>query len=55
MILKMYKKELLFSMWNSAQCYLAGWLGVWGRMYTGMCMAESLPCSPETITTLSIG
>ena len=22
---------------------------VWGRMDTGICMAESLPCSPETI------
>ena len=28
---------------------------VWGRMDTGICMAESLPCSPETITTLLIG
>ena len=26
--------------------------GVWGRMDTCMCMAESLCCSPETITTL---
>ena len=29
--------------------------GVWGRMYTFMCMAESLFCLPETITTLLIG
>ena len=28
--------------------------GVWGRMDTCMCMAESLCCSPETITTLLI-
>ena len=28
--------------------------GVWGRMDTYMCMAESLRCSPETITTLLI-
>ena len=28
--------------------------GVWGRMETCICMAESLPCSPETITTLLI-
>ena len=28
--------------------------GVWGRMYTRICMAESLHCSPETITTLLI-
>ena len=29
--------------------------GVWGRMDTRICMAESLPCSPETVTTLLIG
>ena len=29
--------------------------GVWGRMDTRICMAESLHCSPETITTLLIG
>ena len=29
--------------------------GVWGRMNTCICMAESLCCSPETITTLLIG
>ena len=28
--------------------------GVWGRMDTCICMAESLRCSPETITTLLI-
>ena len=28
--------------------------GVWGRMDTCICMAESLCCSPETITTLLI-
>ena len=28
--------------------------GVWGRMDTRICMAESLCCSPETITTLLI-
>ena len=26
--------------------------GVWGRMNTCICMAESLCCPPETITTL---
>ena len=26
--------------------------GVWGRMDTCVCMAESLWCPPETITTL---
>ena len=29
--------------------------GVWGRMDTGICMAEFLPCSLETITTVLIG
>ena len=29
--------------------------GVWGRMDTCICMAESLCCSPEIITTLLIG
>ena len=29
--------------------------GVWGRMDTGICVAESLHCPPETITTLLIG
>ena len=29
--------------------------GVWGRMDTCICMAESLHCSPEAITTLLIG
>ena len=28
---------------------------VWGRMDTCICMAQSLHCSPETITTLFIG
>ena len=28
--------------------------GAWGRMNTCICMAESLHCSPETITTLLI-
>ena len=28
---------------------------VWGRMDTCICMAESLCCSPKTITTLLIG
>ena len=28
--------------------------GVWGRMDTCICMAESLCCPPETITTLFI-
>ena len=31
-----------------------GWEGLWGRTDTCICMAESLHCSPETITTLFI-
>ena len=30
-------------------------MGVWERMHTCICMAESLRCSPQTITTLFIG
>jgi len=29
--------------------------GVWGRMDTCICVAESLPCLPETTTILLIG
>ena len=29
--------------------------GVWGRMDSCTCIAESLPCSPEMITTVLIG
>ena len=29
--------------------------GVWGRMDTCICMAESLHCSPKTNTTLLMG
>ena len=32
-----------------------GWEGSLGRMDTCICMAESLCCPPETITTLLIG
>ena len=50
-------KDLLYSSGNSAQGYVAAWTGgqVSGRMDTCICMAESLHCSPETITTLLIG
>ena len=48
--------DLLYSTWNSAQSYVAEWMGgeLGGRMDTCICMAESLHCSPETITTLSV-
>ena len=37
--------------------YVAAWMGgeFVGRMDTCICMAESLCCPPETITTLLIG
>ena len=40
-------KVLLYSTWNSAQCYVAGWMGVefggeWIHVYPCICMAESL-------------
>ena len=61
-------KDLLYSTWNSAQSYVAAWAGEeFGRefstgksrgqrsiMGSSICMAESLHCSPETITTLLI-
>ena len=46
----------MYSAWNSAQ-WLHGNLdgrGVWGRMETDVCMAESPHCSPETVTTLFV-
>ena len=47
----------LSSTGNSTQCYVAAWMGgaFGGRMHSGICVAESLCCPPETITTLSIG
>ena len=44
-------KDLLGNTGNSAQClWKPGWKGVWVRMDTCICMAESLCCSSETIT-----
>ena len=51
-------RDLLYITWNSAQCYVAAWMdgrGVRRRMDTCMCMAKSLCCSLETMTTLLIG
>ena len=47
-------KVLLYSMWNSAQYYVAVWLG---GEFGGecICMAESVYSSPETIPTVLIG
>ena len=49
-------KNLLYGTGKCDQRYVAAWMGggVWGRMDTCICMAESLRCSPETITTLLI-
>ena len=49
-------KDLLYSTWNSAQCYVAAWMGreFGGKMDTCICMAESLYCLPEMISTLFI-
>ena len=50
-------KFLPYSTGNSGQWYVAAWMGgeFGGRMDTCICMAESLCCLPETITTLLIG
>ena len=46
-------KDLLYSTWNSTQlCGSLGGRGVWGRMDTCTCMAESLKAPPESVTTL---
>ena len=49
-------KDLLYSTWNSAQCYVPMWMG---GEFEGECIhvyptAKSLHCSPESITTLLI-
>ena len=48
-------KDLLYSTGNSAQYYVAAWIGgeFRGRMDTGIWMTESLCCPHETITTLT--
>ena len=53
----MTNKDLLYSTWNSAQCYVVAWMGggLGKNEYMYICMAESLPYLPETTTTLLIG
>ena len=49
-------KDLLYSTWNSAQYYVVAWMaGEFGGERIYICVAESLHCSPETVTTLLIG
>ena len=49
-------KDLLYSIGNSAPCYVAAWMGgeFGGEWIPGYMMAESLHCPPETITILLI-
>ena len=49
-------KDLLYSTWDSAQCYVAAWMGGGSgeNGYMHIYMAESLQGSPETSTTLLI-
>ena len=48
-------KDLLYSSGDPAQCHVAAWMGgeFGGEWPHVICMAESLCCPPETITTLS--
>ena len=49
-------KDLLYSKGNSAQCYVAAWMGggVGGEMDACIFMVESFCSAPETVTTLLI-
>ena len=52
------KKVLLYRRreLHSVLCGSLDGRGIWGGrgMDTGICMAESLPCPPETVTTLLV-
>ena len=50
-------KGLPHSTWNSARCYVAGWMEgkFGGRVDTWVCLAGSPRCPPETVTTLFVG
>ena len=45
---------LRYSTGDSAQRYVAAWMGA-GVGWIYICVAESIRCSPESITTLLIG
>ena len=49
-----YEATIIKAIWYSVLCGSLDGRGVWGRMDTCICMAESLRCSPETITALFI-
>ena len=46
----------MYSIWNSAQCYVPSWMeaGFGEEWIYVLCVAESLHCLPETMTTLVI-
>ena len=45
-------KDLLYSTWNSSQCYVPAWMGEgFGGGWKRVCMAEPLCYSPETTKT----
>ena len=50
LLLKLKRGTFLLVQW--LRIHLTDWMVgvVWGRMDTCICMAESLHCSPETIT-----
>ena len=49
-------KALLYSTWNSIQCYCQpGWERSGGRMDAHICMTAILRSLPETTITLLIG
>ena len=51
------KVMLRYSTRNSAQCYVAAWVGVGlgGEWIHVVCVAKHLCCAPETITALLVG
>ena len=49
-------KDLLYSPCNSAQCYVAAWMGGnLGKIDACICIAQLLCCLPETVQTFLLG
>ena len=50
-LIRVTNKDLLYSTGNSAQCYVAAWMGgkFGGEWIHVLCMAESLCCSLEIL------